>query len=140
MKETWNIINQLINKQSKTTKISAVVVEDTCLTKNNEIADSMNDYFCSIGEKLSSNIPSTENLLFKSNYSLNENHERFHFKMTRAEKPSKIANKFKTSHSCGLTENQAFSENWDACFGPFIVDFQKVGKLRKSSHSQRWLY
>ena len=54
MKETWNTINKLINKRSKTTNISSLVVDEACLTNSSEIADSMNDYFCNIGSKLSS--------------------------------------------------------------------------------------
>ena len=57
MKETWNTINKLINKRSKTTHISSLVVDEECLTKSSEIADSMNYYFCNIGSKLSSKIP-----------------------------------------------------------------------------------
>ena len=48
MKETWNTINKLINKRSKTTNISSLVVDEECLTKSIEIADSMNDYFATL--------------------------------------------------------------------------------------------
>ena len=108
MKETWNIIYQLINKRSITTYKSSVVIDDTRLIKSDEIADSMNDHFCSIGEKLSSNIPSTENPLLKFNYLINKNHERFHFLMIRPQKLSKLANKFKISHSCGIDSISSF--------------------------------
>ena len=69
MKETW----KTINKRSKTTRISSLAVDDTSLTINNEIADAMNDSFCSIGEKLSSNIPSIENPFLNGDYSINDN-------------------------------------------------------------------
>ena len=108
MKETWNILNQLINKHSKTTQISSIVIDDTCLTRHNEIADSMNDHVCSIGEKLSSNIHSTENPLLKSNYLIGENHECFHFQRIHPEKLSKLANRFKISLSCGIDGISSF--------------------------------
>ena len=38
LKETWNTINELINKRSKSTNISSLTVEDKRITKNNEMA------------------------------------------------------------------------------------------------------
>ena len=97
MKETWNIINQFIKKHSGATNITSVVIDDTCLTKDNEIADSMTDFLYSIGEKLSLYISSTENPLLKGNYLINENHARFDLLVIHPEKLSAIDNKFKTS-------------------------------------------
>ena len=102
MKETWNTINKLINKRSKTTNISSLMVDEECLTKSSEIADSMNDYFCNIGSKLSSKIPNLENPLLNGDYSINEKHARFHFQTIRPDELSKIMNKFKTSQSSGI--------------------------------------
>ena len=102
MKETWNIINQLINKRSKTTNISSLVVDETCLTKSSEITHSMNAYFCNIGCKLSSKIPNIENPLLSVDYSINENHARFHFRMFCPDDLTKIMYKFKTSQSSGI--------------------------------------
>ena len=102
MKETWNTINKLINKRSKTTNISSLVVDEKCLTKSSEIADSMNNYFCNIGSKLSSKIPNLENPLRNGDYSINEKHARFHFQTIRPDELSKIMNKFKTSQSSGI--------------------------------------
>ena len=95
MRETWNTINKLINKRSKTTNISSLMVDEECLTKSSEIADSTNDYFCNIGSKLSSKIPNLENPLLNGDYSINEKHARFHFQTIRPDELSKIMNKFK---------------------------------------------
>ena len=102
MKETWNTISKLINKRSKTTNISSLVVDEACLTNSSEIADSMNDYFCDIGSKLSSKIPNIENPLLNGDYSINEDHTRFNFQMIRPDELSIIMNKFKTSQSSGI--------------------------------------
>ena len=102
MKETWSTINKPINKRSKTTTISSLVVDEECRTKSSEIADSMNDYFCNIGSRLSSKIPNMENPLLNGDYSINENHGRFHFQTIRPDQLSKIMNKFKTSQSSGI--------------------------------------
>ena len=87
---------------SKTTNISSLVVDEECLTKSSEIADSMNDYFCNIGSELSSKIPNLENPLLNGDYSINEKHARFHFETIRPDELSKIMNKFKTSQSSGI--------------------------------------
>ena len=102
MKETWNTINKLINKRSKTTNISSLVVDEECLTLSSEIADSMNGYFCNIGSKLSSKMPNIENPLLNGDYLINENHARFDFQTIRPDELSKIMNKFKTSQSSGI--------------------------------------
>ena len=52
MKETWKTINLLLNKRSKMTNVRCLDVEGRILTDNNEIAHSMNDFFCSIGKTL----------------------------------------------------------------------------------------
>ena len=53
LKQTWKTINLLLNKRSKTTNVSCLDVEDRNVTDRNEIAQSMNDFFCNIGKKLS---------------------------------------------------------------------------------------
>ena len=57
VKETWITINQMINKRSKTTHISSLEDGDKDITDSQKIADAMNQYFCNIGEQLSSKIP-----------------------------------------------------------------------------------
>ena len=52
VKETLTIINKLINKRSKTTIITSLRVDDKTITKPDLTAESMNKYFCSVGEQL----------------------------------------------------------------------------------------
>ena len=52
MKEAWKTINQLVNKRSKTTNSSSIQEDNKILTNSDEISESMNQYFCSIGQKL----------------------------------------------------------------------------------------
>ena len=56
IKEVWTIINRLINKRSKTTNISTLLINGTIITESNLIADTINKYFCSIGKELSKHI------------------------------------------------------------------------------------
>ena len=67
MKET---INLLLNKRSKTTNVSCLDVEGRIVTDNNEIAQSMNDFFCSVGKKLSDDIPQQPSPLLSSEYNI----------------------------------------------------------------------
>ena len=57
LKETWKTINLLLNKRSKTTNIESLKVDDQDVVDNAEIAQSMNKFFCRVGEKLSDDIP-----------------------------------------------------------------------------------
>ena len=57
MKDTWNTLDMLINKRPKTTMISSLLVDGSVVTNPEKIADSMNKYFCNIGEELSKDIP-----------------------------------------------------------------------------------
>ena len=56
IKEVWTIINRLINKRSKTTNISTLLINGTIITESSLIADTINKYFCSIGKELSKHI------------------------------------------------------------------------------------
>ena len=58
LKQTWQTINQVINKKSNSTAISSLKVGGKVLKANAEIAASMNEYFCTVGSKLSDDIPS----------------------------------------------------------------------------------
>ena len=51
-KESWQAINELLNKKSKTTQIKETNVEDKIVTNDEEIAAGFNEYFSTIGCKL----------------------------------------------------------------------------------------
>ena len=94
LKEIWASINKLINKRSKITSITSILEDDVSITKPDGIADSINKYFCSIGEQLSNNIPK------KLNTFINENLLRirttFSFTLLAPEQLIKTVSKFKT--------------------------------------------
>ena len=52
IKETWNILKQAINKDSKGSDIEMLKVNDRKVKGNDEIAKLFNEHFVSIGEKL----------------------------------------------------------------------------------------
>ena len=67
LKKTWKTINQVINKKSSTTVVPCLTVDGQTVRGHKEIASSMNEYFCSIGNKLSEKIPRKANPLLSAN-------------------------------------------------------------------------
>ena len=61
MKETWRTLNQILNKRSKSTNIVCIKDQDKELVGKNEIAESMNQFFCSVGKDLASEIDDAPN-------------------------------------------------------------------------------
>ena len=55
----WRNINQIIGKHSKTTNVSSIQVNDSIKTSNRDIAETFNNYFANVGNKLSKQIPPT---------------------------------------------------------------------------------
>ena len=52
LKETWKTINKLVNKRSKTTNISSLNIDGNSVTDPTGIANSMNQFFCNVGDEL----------------------------------------------------------------------------------------
>ena len=59
-KNTWNTINKLTSKKSKTTTISKLNISNENVTEDpNEISHTFNTYFNTIGENLATELPGT---------------------------------------------------------------------------------
>ena len=97
----WKTINQVINKKSKTTHIPSLNVDGKHIANNDNIAESMNNFFCSIGEKLSEKIPKTRNPLLEDEYNVNLQNARFQFKSIDLFQIEKVFRKIKTSKGSG---------------------------------------
>ena len=59
MKETWNVINSSLGRKPKMTVINELVYEGKDFVQKQDIAEQMNNHFCSLGSKLASGIPDT---------------------------------------------------------------------------------
>ena len=57
MKETWKIVNEIVNKTSKITKIDLIKVNDQKLTDKIVIHGLMNTYVCIVRKNLKFEIP-----------------------------------------------------------------------------------
>ena len=101
LKGSWKVINQVLNKKSKTTQVSCLNVEGETILDNKAIAESMNNFFCDIGKKLSDKIPDTLNPLLANEYSVNKENSKFHFKTVDTRQVEKIFGKFKSSMGSG---------------------------------------
>ena len=57
LKQTWKIVNGIVDKASKTTKINSIKIENKFITDNKKIPDIMNRYSCSVWETLKAKVP-----------------------------------------------------------------------------------
>ena len=71
LKNTWKTINEVLNKKSKTTNISSINIEGKHISDSAGVAESMNNFFCTIGETLSEKIPRAKNPLLENDYEVN---------------------------------------------------------------------
>ena len=65
------------------------------------MAESMNEFFCSIGNTLSDKIPKTSNPLLENEYSVNPQNLRFEFEAINVSQLERVFGKFKTSKGSG---------------------------------------
>ena len=79
MKATWQIVNQLLNKRSRSTTIKRLNVDGKEVLQKDAIANSMNKYFRSIGNDLAIEIPDTANPLLNNEYTVNAHESTFRF-------------------------------------------------------------
>jgi len=77
MKESWRTINQAINKRSKSTKIDILRESGSYIDDKQDIANTMNVYFCSVGKVLASEIETVSNPLVSRKYNLNPHNKQF---------------------------------------------------------------
>ena len=101
LKNTWKTINLVLNKKSKTTKITSLYVHGKQVCDNKAIAESMNDFFCNTGKNLSDKLPQTENPLLESGFSANEHTLQFQFQAIQTAHVEKVFGKFKKSLGFG---------------------------------------
>ena len=56
----WKAINKVLDKDSDSTEISSLYVQDKVLTRKRDIAQALNHHFVTVGPKLSSKIESRQ--------------------------------------------------------------------------------
>ena len=66
------------------------------------MANSINQFFCNVGEKLSNDIPETKNPLLNDDYIVNPLNATFSFAPITTKQLTETMEKFKTSQGFGL--------------------------------------
>ena len=107
-KRSWKIINQVLNKSSKTTFIQSLNVEGELTKDNKTIASSMNEFFCTSGNELSDKIPEKQNPLLSNEYELGSTMGNFSFKAVSEKDGINVMMKMKTSKALVVMVSRAF--------------------------------
>ena len=101
LKKTWQTINNVLNKKSKTTNIASLNVDGIHISTNADIAESMNNFFCTIGQTLSDKIVQTRNPLLENDYEVNPQKTKFKFHVIDKIQLGKVFGKLKASKGSG---------------------------------------
>jgi hypothetical protein len=62
-KKTWETLNEILGKSRKTDKIEKININGTPSSNPTEIANHFNNFFTSIGQQISDNVPPVEKKL-----------------------------------------------------------------------------
>ena len=117
LKQTWEIINKLVNQRSKTTIISSLSDGNKLILNPQDIANKMNSFFCNVGDQLGNEIPNARNSLLEGSINVNPGDLSFLFSPILPQQVIKAMNKFKTSRSFGLdliSTGMSSSSGWAA--------------------------
>ena len=101
-KETWKTINKLVTKRLKATNISSLHVDGNSFIDPVGIANSMNQYFCNVGDELCKDIPDTDNGLLLGEYAINTSNATVIFTPVLSKQVALAINRFNTSNGFGL--------------------------------------
>ena len=93
LKETWKTIGKLVNIRSKTTNISSLNVDCNSVTDPVGIANSMNQFFCNVGDELSKDIPDKKNSLLLGEHTINPSNASLIFAPVVSEQVALAMNK-----------------------------------------------
>ena len=103
-KESWKTINGLLNKRSKSCNIDCIKDSGNAIANRKDISNTMNSFFCTIGEKLASKIDATPNQLLSGDYGDINNYVGFMFRTIELQEIRDTLAKAKTS---------VFKELWE---------------------------
>ena len=108
MKESWKIINQVLNKRSNSTNINTLCTSNGVIVNKQKIADTMNEYFCSVGKDLAKKIEYAPNPLLSLDYNVNSEEKCFRFKTIDVSNIRDAAGKSKTSKGFGTDKISSY--------------------------------
>ena len=100
-KETWKATNALLNKRYKSTNITSLTEGDIQVLEKKEISNTMNDYFCTIGQELADEIDQSPNPRLVGDYMINEGNKAMKFTKISEQHIRDAIDKTKTSKGFG---------------------------------------
>ena len=112
MKESWKTINEPLNKRSKSCNIDCIKDSGNAIVNKKEISNTMNSFFCTIGEKLASIIDAAPNLLLTCDFGDINNNVGFRFRTIEVQEMRDALAKAKTSKSFGNDNISCYFLNW----------------------------
>ena len=104
MKETWKVVNQVLNKRSKSSNIDSLKGSGSEMVHKKDISNTMNKFFCSIGKDLANDTVPGPNPLLSGDYQVNTNKAKFHFRTIEVQEIRDAFAKIKISKGLG-TDN-----------------------------------
>ena len=99
-KQMWKHINQLFNKNSRSTNISVLQIDEQVITENETIVDLFNEYFTDIGPNLSNQMTETNTDFINVLFEFKTQH-KFNFKNININEVLNALEKLKTYKSTG---------------------------------------
>ena len=99
IKETWRIINNALNRNSNSKRLTQIKVGDRITTNKETIANHFNDYFSNIGPTLAKNVPTVEKPFYS--FLENKNQCSLFLMPTNSLEIMKIVKGFKDNRSTG---------------------------------------
>lgn len=99
LKNTWKVINEVLNKGNKKSKCQSIHVGDKTLEDTQDIANEFNKYFNTVGTKIVENL-SGSNVHYKT-YLKKKNHKCMYFRPITATEILDIVNAFDSNKSPG---------------------------------------
>ena len=79
-REPWKITNRLLNKGSKVTNITYIKDGGIKFREKTDASNTLNSYFCSVGEDLAKHIDKSSTPLQTGTYTVNQNDAYLEFK------------------------------------------------------------
>ena len=101
MKESWKTVNELLNKRSKSCNIDCLKDSGNAIVNKKDISNAMNNFFCTIGEKLANKIDAAPNPLLSGDFAGSDSSVRFQFRAIEVKEIREAIAKMKTSKSFG---------------------------------------
>ena len=95
LKDTWNVINSSLGRKPKMTVTNELVYEGKDFVQKQDIAEQMNNHFCSLGSKLASGIPYT---------GIQPEDSNFYFRPVNVGYIHNLISNLKPTVSCGLDD------------------------------------